>query len=321
MRDRGSAKSTQQTFARDVIAGLGQIPKVIPARYLYDTQGSELFEAITRLPEYYPTRAEISLLERHGANIAAASGRGRVVVEFGSGSSAKTPLLLRHAAPEAYVPIEISESFLADSCRSLATNIDGLKIMPIAGDFTQPLALPPEVAGAPKTGFFPGSTISNFHPRAAVDLLRSFHDVLGADARLVIGFDQCRDRCRVEQAYDDGQGVTAAFNRNLLVRINRELDGNIPVEAFAHRATWRPALGRIEMHLVAQRDVSFTVCDRKFDLDVEESIHTENSYKYLPEEIAILAGASGWQLQDEWRDEATGFSVHLWSAALEALEP
>jgi dimethylhistidine N-methyltransferase len=304
-----------------VIAGLEQMPKAIPARYLYDAIGSELFEAITGLPEYYPTRAEIAVLQRDGASIAEAAGRRRVVVEFGSGSSTKTALLLRRAAPAAYVPIEISEEFLSISCRNLAENLDGIRIIPIAGDFTRPLALPSELAGMPKVGFFLGSTISNFYPRAAVDLLRSFRNVLGAGARLVIGFDQCRDRCRVEPAYDDSQGVTAVFNRNLLIRINRELEGTIPVEAFAHRAMWRAGLGRIEMHLVAEQDVAFTVCRRSFTLRAGESIHTENSYKYRPEEITMLARASGWQPVDEWRDEATGFSVRLWSAAPEALAP
>jgi dimethylhistidine N-methyltransferase len=321
MHDARSPHSLQRRFAADVIAGLEHTPRVIPARYLYDATGSRLFEEITRLPAYYLTRAEIAVLERHGAEIAEAAGRGRAVVEFGSGSSTKTPLLLRYAAPAAYVPIEISEEFLAASCQTLEAKLDGIRIMPVAGDFTRPLVLARELASTPKVGFFPGSTVGNFTPRAAVDLLRSFRRMLGEDARLVIGFDTCQDRRRVQPAYDDDEGVTASFNKNLLTRINRELDGNIPVEAFTHRAIWRAALGRIEMHLVARRDIAFTVCGRQFGLRAGEGIHTENSYKYRPAEIAMLARTSGWQPMEVWSDDASGFGVNLWSAAPEALEP
>lgn len=313
--------SARQRFADDAIAGLSQTPKVVPARYLYDATGSELFEEITRLPEYYPTRSEISVLERYGDAIAEAAGRGRVVVELGSGSSTKSPLLLRRAAPYAYVPIEISEAFLESSCAALQRKLPDLRILPVAGDFTRPVALPPEVRRIRKLGFFPGSTIGNLTPRAAVDLLRSVREMLGEDARLVIGFDLCRDMHRLAQAYDDAAGVTAAFNRNLLVRINRELNGSIPVGAFAHRSIWNEAQSRIEMHLVAQEHVTFEVRGRSFSCSRGESIHTENSYKYRPDEVAMLAWASGWQPVDVWRDDAEGFAVHLWSALAHTLEP
>ncbi|MDO9487962.1 MAG: L-histidine N(alpha)-methyltransferase, partial [Sphingomonadaceae bacterium] len=203
-------------FARDVVAGLSQPRKVIPARYFYDRRGSELFEAITELPEYYPTRTEIGLLEEHGADIARLTGKHRVVVEFGSGSSTKTPLLLRPVEASAYVPIDISADFLRESAAALARQHPGLEVFPLAGDFTRPLALPPAVRDQPMIGFFPGSTIGNLDHAAAVDLLRAFRATLGDDARLVIGIDRRKNPRLLEAAYDDSAGVTAAFNLNLL---------------------------------------------------------------------------------------------------------
>ncbi len=308
-------------FARAVIAGLSQTPKVIPARFFYDRRGSELFEEITRLPEYYPTRTEIGLLERHGPDIARLVGRGRVVVEFGSGSSTKTPLLLAQVDPAAYVPVDISADFLRDSAAALAQAHPGLDVLPVAADFTHPFALPARVAGRPMLGFFPGSTIGNMNHAHAVDLLRAFRDTLGEAARLVIGIDTRKNPRLLEAAYDDAAGVTAAFNLNLLHRINRELGGSVPVEAFEHRAIWNDTLGRIEMHLLATRPVEFVVAGRRFGLAAGETIHTENSYKYTAPEARFLARASGWEPLAAWTDSRELFSLHVWAAAPARMEP
>ena len=308
-------------FESAVLAGLSQPQKVVPARFFYDRRGSELFEAITDLPEYYPTRTEVGLLEAHGADIARLAGRGRVVVEFGSGSSVKTPLLLRHVAPLAYVPIDISADFLADSAAALAAAHPGLRVSPLAGDFTRRLELPADVAGQPMLGFFPGSTIGNMTHAEAVDLLRAFAATLGPDARLVIGIDTRKNPRLIEAAYDDSAGVTAAFNLNLLTRINRELGGDLPVDAFDHRAAWNDALGRIEMHLVASRDVGFTVAGRRFAMVEGETIHTENSHKYTPEEARLLARAAGWEPLAAWTDDRGLFSLHVWRVANGGMQP
>ena len=308
-------------FERAVLAGLSQPQKVVPARFFYDRRGSELFEEITRLPEYYPTRTEVGLLEAHGPDIARLAGKGRVVVEFGSGSSVKTPLLLRHVAPPAYVPIDISADFLADSAAALAAAHPGIRVSPLAADFTAQLALPADVAGRPMLGFFPGSTIGNMTHGEAVDLLRAFAGTLGDDARLVIGIDLRKNPRLLEAAYDDSAGVTAAFNLNLLVRINRELGGDLPVDAFEHRADWNDALGRIEMHLAATRDLGFTVAGRRFAMTEGETIHTENSHKYTLEEARLLARAAGWEPLAGWTDDRALFSLHVWRAASRAMQP
>lgn len=313
--------SLASAFARDVVAGLSQTRKVIPARYFYDRRGSELFEAITELPEYYPTRTEIGLLETHGADIARLTGKRRVVVEFGSGSSTKTPLLLAEVDAAAYVPIDISADFLRDAAAALAARHPGLDVLPLAGDFTRPLALPAAVRGQPMIGFFPGSTIGNLDHAAAVDLLRAFRATLGADARLVIGIDRRKNPRLLEAAYDDAAGVTAAFNLNLLHRLNRELDGDVPVDAFEHRAVWNDAVGRIEMHLVAQRDLAFTVAGRRFAMTAGETIHTENSHKYTVEEARLLARASGWEPLAAWSDARELFSLHVWTAPADHMQP
>ena len=308
-------------FGAAVIAGLTQTPRVIPARYFYDAAGSELFEQITDLPEYYPTRTEIGLLTTHAPEIASVVGPGRAVVEFGSGSSAKTPLLLRAVAPAAYVPIDISADFLAQSAAALAADFPGLAVRPVAGDFTHPLTLPASIAALPKLGFFPGSTLGNAAPAAAVDLLRSFAATLGDGAWLVIGLDLRKDRHILEAAYDDKAGVTAAFNLNLLTRINRELGGTVDLSAFRHRARWNGDAGRIEMHLEAVRDTRFNVLGQGFELAAGETIHTENSYKWTFDEARILARAAGWVPVSGWLDPKSMFGLHLWRVAGPAGEP
>jgi L-histidine N-alpha-methyltransferase len=298
-------------FRADVLAGLAAPIPAVPARWLYDRRGSELFEEITRLPEYYPTATETALLERRSGEIAAMLGTGEAIVEFGSGSSAKTPVLLRAVAPSAYVPIDISGAFLRHSAEQLRVEFPGLAILPIEADFTRPLDLPAEIGGAPRLGFFPGSTIGNFVPRSAVDLLRAMKETLGEGARLVIGMDRIKDVGILLRAYDDAAGVTARFNLNLLDRINSELDGDIPVDAFRHRAIWNDAMSRIEMHIEALRDVAFTISGHGFAFAAGSTIHTENSHKYGYRDSRLLLRAAGWGVVREWTDEREWFSVLL----------
>jgi dimethylhistidine N-methyltransferase len=311
------ADGVDTAFRQDVLAGLGQRHKAVPARWFYDEAGSRLFEAITELPEYYPTRAETEILERHGADFAAAIGPGHAVIEFGSGSSAKTPLLLRAIQPAAYVPIDISGDFLRQAAAELAADFPGLPVIPVEADFTKPVALPPQVAELPKLGFFPGSTIGNLVPPTAVALLDSMRRTLGDGTMLLIGMDRIKDPATLIAAYDDPQGVTAAFNLNLIDRINRELGGDIPRDAFAHRARWNDELARIEMHLEALRDIQISVAGSGFAMKAGETIHTENSHKYDRRSAATLLLAGGWSPHRWFSDSRDRFFVVL----AEATEP
>ena len=298
-------------FRHDVLAGLAAPIKAIPSRWFYDRRGSELFEEITRLPEYYPTRVDTLLLERHCPEVADIAGRGDAVVEFGSGSSAKTPILLRAVSPCAYVPIDISGDFLRDSAAALQAELPGLLILPVEADFMRPLVLPEAVSGAGKLGFFPGSTIGNMVPRTAVDLLRAMKETLGCGAHLLIGIDRVKDPQILVRAYDDRAGVTAAFNLNLLHRINAELDADIPVDRFRHVARWNEGRSRIEMHLQADADLAFTIDGHRFEMKAGETIHTENSHKYGPRDARLLMLASGWKVVREWTDEEDNFALLL----------
>lgn len=298
-------------FRADVHAGLAQPQKAIPARWFYDATGSALFEDITALPEYYPTRCETDLLNRHAGDLAAAIGAGRAVVELGSGSSTKTPLLLDAIAPAAYVPVDISGDFLRDSARALAARFPGLPVYPVEADFTQRVDMPPEIADLPKLGFFPGSTIGNMVARTAIDLLRNWRCALGEQSLLLIGIDRIKDVGTLELAYADPAGVTAAFNLNLLERINRELGGDIPVDNFAHRAIWDDVHARIEMHLVAACDMDFVIDGRIYHMAAGETIHSENSHKYGPRDANLLLRASGWTPVATWDDTDPAFALIL----------
>jgi L-histidine N-alpha-methyltransferase len=304
-------RAPDPAFRADVLAGLAAPIPAVPARWLYDRRGSELFEEITRLPEYYPTRTEKALLERYSGEIAAMLGKGEAVVEFGSGSSAKTPILLRAVHPAAYVPIDISGDFLREAADALQAEFPDLPIHPVEADFMRPLALPAEIAAAPKLGFFPGSTIGNLVPRTAVDLLRTMKQTLGDGSRLIIGMDRTKDVDVLLAAYDDEAGVTAAFNLNLLHRINAELEADIPVEAFRHRAIWNDVMSRIEMHLEALRDVAFRVSGQSFAFAAGATIHTENSHKYGYRDSRLLLRAAGWGVIHDWTDEREYFSIIL----------
>jgi dimethylhistidine N-methyltransferase len=298
-------------FRHDVLSGLAAPVRAVPARWLYDRRGSELFEAITRLPEYYLTRADTALLERHCPDVARITGVGDVVVEFGSGSSTKTPILLRHVDAAAYVPIDISGDFLRDSSEALQALFPRLPIHPVEADFMRPIALPKEVQDRTKIGFFPGSTIGNLVPPTATDLLRAMRDTLGVGAWLLIAMDRVKPVETLLAAYDDAAGVTAAFNLNLLHRINRELAGTIPIDAFRHRADWNDRLSRIEMHLEAMRDIAFEIDGSRFAMRAGETIHTENSNKYGARDGRLLLTAGGWTIAEEWTAPEDAFTLLL----------
>jgi len=305
------AEGVNIAFREDVVKGLAETQKAIPARWFYDLRGSQLFEEITRLPEYYPTRTETALLRDNGPEIAKMAGPDRTVVEFGSGSSVKTPLLLSAIAPRAYVPIDISGEFLRQSSRDLAEKFPGLPVIPVEADFMRKVDLPPRLIGESLLGFFPGSTIGNFVPHTAIDLLRSMRNTLGRNAQLLIGIDRIKQVDRLLDAYDDAEGVTAAFNLNLLHRINRELGADIPVDQFRHVARWNEGWSRIEMHLEAVKDVRFSLCGRSFSMRAGETIHTENSHKYSPRQAILLLHASGWSPLVRWTDDQDDFLLFL----------
>lgn len=307
-------------FRADVIAGLTNRPRAIPARWLYDDTGSRLFDMITDLAEYYPTRVETALLQQRAPAIAALAGDVASIVEFGAGSLAKTPLLLNAVRPDCHVAIDIAGDHLRKACERLAAGFPELDIRPVAADFTAQFALPADIP-SPRLGFFPGSTIGNFGPVASVDLLRHFAALLGEGALLLVGLDRIKDVSTLVPAYDDAAGVTAAFNLNLLHRINRELDGDIPVEVFRHRARWNEQASRIEMHLEAERDCAFTVARRNFTMKAGETIHTENSYKYGLRDAHLLLRAGGWTPVGDWADREGLFMLILARALPEPAAP
>jgi L-histidine N-alpha-methyltransferase len=310
-----------EAFRKDVLAGLTSYIPSIPARWLYDRRGSELFDDITRLPAYYPTRTETELLKSIMADVGERIPKGAAVVEFGAGSATKTPILLEAIAPAAYVPVDISGDYLEDSAAVVDARFPGVPVYPVTADFARPFELPSAIADLPKVGFFPGSTIGNFVPRSATNLLRQFRALLGAGAQLLIGMDRVKPVERLLAAYDDPEGVTAEFNLNLLTRINRELGGDIPLDAFRHEARWNDILSRVEMHLVATRDVDFTIAGERFHFAQGSSIHTENSHKYGRRGARLLLLAGGWTPVAEWSDAAGDFSEVLARAEPDRFAP
>lgn len=301
--DKGFRNDVRRCFAEGALA--------IPARWLYDRRGSELFEEITELPEYYPTRTETALLKQHGGDFARTIGAQRAVVEFGSGSSVKTPHLLKAIDPSAYVPIDISGEFLEYSAAILQEEFRDLPIYPVTADFMSPVKLPDAVADMPKIGFFPGSTIGNMIARTSVDLLRSMRKTLGQGAQLLIGFDRIKDEQTLVDAYDDSAGVTAKFSLNLLHRINRELDGDIPVDQFRHVAAWNDLYARIEIHLEAQADVAFSIEGAAYKMAKGQRLHIENSHKFGLRDARLMLRAGGWTPVCDWSDERDYFSLIL----------
>lgn len=298
-------------FATAVIDGLGGRRKHIPCRFLYDARGSALFEDITKLEEYYPTRTEIGLLRAHADAIASLAGPDIAVIEFGSGSSRKTDILLDALHDVAvYVPIDISEDALAAAADRLRAKYPALRVEPLHADFTQVTSLPKPMQAARKLGFFPGSTIGNFGHAESRAFLANAGRLLGPGQDLLIGVDLKKDARLLVPAYDDARGVTATFSLNLLHRINRELGGNFDVDRFRHEARYNEEAGRIEIHLVSQVDQEVRVLGRRFRFTAGERVHTENSHKYSVAEFVALAGSAGWRSERVWTDAADLFSVH-----------
>jgi dimethylhistidine N-methyltransferase len=308
-------------FRDDVLAGLAAPIPAIPARWLYDRRGSELFDEITRLPSYYPTRTETAIFHSIMDDIAARVPKGAAVVEFGAGSQTKTPILLEAIAPAAYIPVDISGDYLEHSAAELQQRFPKIEVIPVVADFARPFSLPGGIEHLPKLGFFPGSTIGNFVPWSATDLLRQFRALLGPGSQLLIGMDRVKPVDRLIAAYDDPEGVTPQFTLNVLTRVNRELDGDIPVDAFRHDARWNDILSRIEIHLVAKRDVSFSVSGEAFSFAQGSSIHVENSHKYGQRGGRVLLLAGGWTPIAEWTDPAGDFAEILAVAEPERFAP
>ena len=297
-------------FAREAVQDLSQQPKRLSPKYFYDATGSELFEAITRLPEYYPTRTELAILKDRAGEIASFVPEGAALVEFGAGATTKVRLLLERCAVAAYIPVDISGEFVKGQADALRRDFPSLAVHPVAADITTAFKLPDAIAGLPKVGFFPGSTIGNFEPHEACRFLRSAAEILGSGARMILGVDLEKDERVLYNAYNDAAGVTARFNLNVLVRINRELGGNFDLSAFTHRAIYNRERHRIEMHLISKKSQHVRFLGTSFAFRPGESIHTENSYKYSIERFAALARGSGWKVCESWTDNAKMFSVH-----------
>jgi dimethylhistidine N-methyltransferase len=306
---------TTETFASAVLRGLGRRPKQIPPQYFYDDEGSRLFEAICELDEYYPTRVETALLARHAAGVAATIGPRCQLIELGSGASRKVRLLLDALErPQAYVAVDISREQLMRAAAAIDADYPRLAVTAVCADYTRPFVLPERAAGR-RLAFFPGSTIGNLEPEAATRFMRQCRELVGADGALLIGVDTKKDERLLHAAYNDAKGVTAAFNLNLLARLNRELDGDFDLAAFRHHAFYDRRLGRIEMHLVSTRAQKAAVAGTAFAFAAGESIHTENSYKYAPAEFQAMARRAGWRPAAAWTDAAGLFSIHYLAAA------
>jgi L-histidine Nalpha-methyltransferase len=307
-----SEEEARKSFAHDVIAGLTAPRKTLRPKYFYDEQGSRLFEEITQLREYYPTRTEIGILEEKGAEIAQLIPAGGALVEFGAGSSAKIRVVLDALDKlVVYVPVDISADFLAGQAEALQKDFPRLRVRPVAADFTKPFELPLEAHNRPRIGFFPGSTIGNFDPPEAESFLRHAGRILGSGARMIVGVDLAKDRNVLRAAYNDADGVTAAFNLNLLRRINRELGGNFDLDGFEHRAVFNEDKSRVEMHLVSRGRQRVSICGKKIEFTPGEAIHTECSYKYTIGTFGKLAARAGWSREQSWTDARAYFSVHV----------
>lgn len=295
----------------EILMGLGQTPKVLSPKYFYDEVGSRLFEKITELPEYYLTRTELSIMRRHIGEIVRLVGPQASLIEFGSGSSTKTRILLEnldHLA--AYVPVDISRDHLVAAAEGLALEFPHIEVLPVAADFTQPFDLPqPRVMPLRNIVYFPGSTIGNFSPAAAEALLEVMYEEAKEGGALLIGVDLKKDKAILERAYNDSAGVTALFNLNMLRRLNNEFGANFDPGRFEHRAVYREAPGRIEMHLVSKRRQVVRVAGREFRFEEGESIRTECSHKYTPEEFAEMARRAGFVVDTVWMDPERLFSV------------
>jgi dimethylhistidine N-methyltransferase len=308
-------RQEQSVFEADVLEGLHASPKRIPAKYFYDAHGSDLFERITEVPEYYPTRCEMRILRRRSADIAKLIPAGAALVEFGSGSSKKARILLR-AAPRlaAYVPVDICGEMIDREAAELRVDFPNLKVLPVTADICKPFRLPEEAKTAPtRVGFFPGSTIGNFEPHEAAAFLRNAANILGEGGVLIVGVDLVKPTEVLNAAYNDAEGVTAEFNLNLLTRMNRELDGNFRLDMFEHHAFYNRERHRIEMHLASLGRQKVRVAGETVDFRAGETIHTENSYKYSIESFSALARGVGWLPAGAWTDSRKYFSIQAFT--------
>ncbi|WOI52708.1 L-histidine N(alpha)-methyltransferase [Parvularcula sp. LCG005] len=305
----------ENPFLADVLTGLNEPQKSLPCRWLYDKRGSHLFEEITELPEYYPTRTERSILTACASAVADHVGPGAVMVEYGAGSSIKTRLILDALSdPSLYVPIDVSSAYLDDTARQFEADYETLQVTPVVGDFLSPVDLPRGEGAGRRVGFFPGSTVGNLSDDEIDRFLRHARRTLGDNGMLLIGVDLRKSEDVLVPAYDDEQGVTAAFNLNILRRINRELDADFDLEAFQHEARWNDEKSRIEMHLVSVKDQDVHLADQTIHFTKGETIHTENSRKFSLDQISAMAARTGWRVADSWTDAKDYFSVQLFEA-------
>jgi dimethylhistidine N-methyltransferase len=310
-------------FESDVLAGLCATPKRLAAKYFYDGAGSQLFERITEVPEYYPTRTEMKILRDNAADIVKLIPPGAALVEFGAGSSKKARIVLL-AAPElaAYVPVDICGEMVEQEAAELRPDFPRLKVLPVVADICYPFELPGEAKTAPaRVGFFPGSTIGNFEPHEAAAFLRNAAQILGPGSSIIIGADLIKPVEILNAAYNDKAGVTAKFNLNLLTRINRELRGTFKLDTFEHHAFYNRERNRIEMHLASLKRQKVKVAGECFDFRAGETIHTENSYKYSVESLGALARGVGWMPAGVWTDPDKYFSIQAFTFAGEAPTP
>jgi dimethylhistidine N-methyltransferase len=300
----------RDSFAACLLAGLQKSSKEIACKYFYDEAGSRLFDKICELPEYYQTRTEVALMQRHAAEISALMGDAVEIVEFGAGSLRKARILLDAAQnPRAYTPLDISGDYLRHVVRDLAADYPALTLRPLVGDFTRPLEIPALPGVSRRVGFFPGSTIGNFKPDAAMALLRRMRGMLDGGG-LLIGVDLVKDPARLHAAYNDAAGVTALFNKNLLVRANGELDADFDLDGFAHYAPYNAAAHRIEMYLISLKRQSVHLCGQHFEFAQGEPVHTEDSHKYTIESFREMAARAGFRPRAVWTDPERLFSVH-----------
>ncbi len=309
------ARGEEGQFLAEALAGLTAPRKALSPKWLYDARGSALYELICEVPEYYPARTERAILERHGPEMGRAVGPRALVFEFGAGNATKTERLLSVLEePVAYLPVDISREALLRAAAGLSRRFPDLAVRPVVGDFTNGVVLPVEgLAAARRLSFFPGSTVGNFEPPDALALLHRMAREAGPNGALLIGVDLPKERTTLERAYDDAEGITAAFDLNLLARMNRELDADFRLSAFRHRAIWNERLSRVEMHLVSLREQVVRVGGTPIPFRAGESIHTESAYKWEPRAFDALAVLAGWRLERSWADERAWFSVRLYT--------